>query len=69
MKVRLILVRNCSAQYAEYEYAMEKQCKTIEVDLPITNDDAQRSSNIGYWQIVGYEEIKEKVDEQKSETK
>ena len=38
---------------------MEKQCKTIEVDLPITNDDARKNSNIGYWQIVGYEEINE----------
>ena len=41
MKVRLIFKRNCCAQYAEYEYTMESECKTIEVDLPITNNDAR----------------------------
>ena len=46
-------------EYSEYEYAMEKQCKTVDVELPITNDDARKNSNIGYWQITGYEEIKE----------
>ena len=25
----------------------------------IANDDARKNSNIGYWQIAGYEEIKE----------
>ena len=59
MKVRLIFKRNCCAQYAEYEYTMESECKTIEVDLPITNNDARNNSNIGNWQIIGYEEIKE----------
>lgn len=59
MKVRLLFVRNCTAQYTYDDYTMEKQCKTVEVDLPITNDDARKNSNIGYWQIVGYEEIKE----------
>ena len=59
MKVRLVFVRSCTAQYSEYEYTMEKQCKTVDVELPITNDDARKNSNIGYWQIVGYEEIKE----------
>lgn len=28
MKVRLVFVRNCTVQYSEYEYAMEKQCKS-----------------------------------------
>ena len=55
MKVRLVFVRNCSAQYSN---EVEKQCKSVEVELPITNDDARKNSNIGYWQIVGYEEIK-----------
>ena len=59
MKVRLIFVRNCTARYTYDEYAMEKQCKSIEVELPITNDDARENSNLGYWQIVGYEEIKD----------
>lgn len=59
MKVRLLFMRNGTAQYSYEEYAMEKQCKTVEVDLPITNDDARKNSNIGYWQIVGYEEINE----------
>ena len=59
MKVRLLFMRNGTAQYRYEEYAMEKQCKTVEVDLPITNDDARKNSNIGYWQIVGYEEINE----------
>ena len=59
MKVRLLFMRNGTAQYGYEEYAMEKQCKTVEVDLPITNDDARKNSNIGYWQIVGYEEINE----------
>ena len=59
MKVRLLFVRNGTAQYSYEEYAMEKQCKTVEVDLPITNDDARKNSNIGYWQIVGYEESNE----------
>ena len=59
MKVRLLFMRNGTAQYSYEEYAMEKQCKTIEVDLPIINDDARKNSNIGYWQIVGYEEINE----------
>ena len=59
MKVRLLFVRNGTAQYSYEEYAMEKECKTVEVDLPITNDDARKNSNIGYWQIIGYEEINE----------
>ena len=59
MKVRLVFVRSCTAQYSKYEYTMEKQCKTVDVELPITNDDARKNSNIGYWQIAGYEEIKE----------
>ena len=59
MKVRLLFMRNGTAQYSYEEYAMEKQCKTVEVDLPMTNDDARKNSNIGYWQIVGYEEINE----------
>ena len=59
MKVRLVFVRNSTAQYSNDEYAMEKQCKTVDVELPITNDDARKNSNIGYWQIVGYEEIGE----------
>ena len=59
MKVRLLFMRNGTAQYSYEEYAMEKQCKTVEVDLPITNDDARKNFNIGYWQIVGYEEINE----------
>ena len=59
MKARLIFKRNRCAQYSEYEYTMESECKTIEVDLPITNDDARNSSHIGDWQIIGYEEIKE----------
>ena len=59
MKVRLLFMRNGTAQYSYEEYAMEKQCKTVEVDLPITNDDARKNSNLGYWQIVGYEEINE----------
>ena len=59
MKVRLVFVRNCTAQYSNDECAMEKQCKSVEVELPITNDDARKNSNLGYWQIVGYEEIKE----------
>ena len=59
MKVRLVFVRSCTARYSEYEYTMEKQCKTVDVELPITNDDARKNSNIGYWQIAGYEEIKE----------
>lgn len=59
MKVRLLFMRNGTAQYSYEEYAMEKQCKTVEVDLPITNDDARKNSNIGYWQIIGYEEINE----------
>lgn len=59
MKARLLFMRNGTAQYSYEEYAMEKQCKTVEVDLPITNDDARKNSNIGYWQIVGYEEINE----------
>jgi len=50
-------------KYAD-EYAMEKQCKSVEVELPITNNDARENSNLGYWQIVGYEEIKDsKVEE------
>ena len=48
MKVRLLFMRNGTAQYSYEEYAMEKQCKTVEVDLPITNDDARKNSNIGY---------------------
>ena len=59
MKVRLVFVRNCTARYSEDGYSMEKQCKSVEVALPITNDDARKNSNIGYWQIVGYEEIGE----------
>ena len=59
MKVRLVFVRNGTAQYSNDDYAMEKQCKTVDVELPITNDDARKNSNIGYWQIVGYEEIGE----------
>lgn len=59
MKARLLFMRNCTAQYSYEEYAMEKQYKTVEVDLPITNDDARKNSNIGYWQIIGYEEINE----------
>ena len=59
MKVKLVFVRNCTAQYTYDEYAMEKECKLVEVELPITNDDARKNSNLGYWQIVGYEEIKE----------
>ena len=42
MKVRLVFVRSCTAQYSEYEYTMEKQCKTVDVELPITNDDASK---------------------------
>ena len=59
MKVRLVFVRNGTAQYSNDDCVMEKQCKTVDVELPITNDDARKNSNIGYWQIVGYEEIKE----------
>ena len=59
MKVRLLFMRNGTAQYSYEEYAMKKQCKTVEVDLPITNDDARKNSNIGYLQIIGYEEINE----------
>ena len=59
MKVRLLFMRNGTAQYSNDDYAMEKQCKTVDVELPITNDDARKNSNIGYWQIVGYEEIGE----------
>lgn len=60
MKVRLIFKRNCCAQYAEYEYTMESECKTIEVDLPLENQgDGIR---LGQWQIVGYEEIKEQKE-------
>lgn len=59
MKVRLLFVRNGTAQYSNDDYAMEKQCKTVDVELPITNDDARKNSNIGYWQIIGYEEINE----------
>ena len=59
MKVRLVFVRNGTTQYSNDDYAMEKQCKTVDVELPITNDDARKNSNIGYWQIVGYEEIGE----------
>ena len=59
MKVRLLFIRNCTGRYSEDGYAMEKQCKTVEVDLPITNDDARKNFNLGYWQIVGYEEINE----------
>lgn len=62
MKVRLVFVRNCTAQYSYDDYTMEKQCKSVEVELPITNDDARKNSNLGYWQIVGYEEIKEKKE-------
>ena len=58
MKVRLVFVRNGTAQYSNDDYVMEKQCKTVDIELPITND-ARKNSNIGYWQIVGYEEIKE----------
>lgn len=60
MKVRLVFVRNCTRQYSADEYAMEKQCKSVVVELPITNND----SSLGCWQIVGYEEIKdwEKVE-------
>lgn len=56
MKARLIFKRNLCAQYAEYEYTMESECKTIEVDLPIENQGD--SYRLGNWQIVGYEEIK-----------
>ena len=49
MKVRLVFVRNCTARYSDEEYAMEKQCESVEVELPITNDDARKNSNIGYW--------------------
>ena len=59
MNVRLVFVKNCASQYSNDNYVMEKQCKTVDVELPITNDDARKNSNIGYWQIVGYEEIKE----------
>ena len=59
MKVRLVFVRNGTAQYINDDYVMEKQCKTVDVELPITNDVARKNSNIGYWQIVGYEEIGE----------
>ena len=60
MKARLIFKRNCCAQYAEYEYTMESECKTIEVDLPLENQgDGKR---LGQWQIVGYEEIKEQKE-------
>ena len=59
MNVRLVFVRNCTAQYSNDDYVMEKQCKTVDVELPITNDDARKNSYIGYWQIVGYEEIGE----------
>ena len=59
MKVRLLFVRNCTAQYTYDDYTMEKQCKTVEIELPITNDDARKNSNLGYWQIIGYEEINE----------
>ena len=61
MKVRLLFVRNSAIQYGgkEEDYAMEKQCKTVEVVLPLTNDDARKDSSIGEWQIVGYEEINE----------
>ena len=59
MKVRLVFVRNGTAQYSNDDYVMEKQCKTVDVELPITNNDARKNSNIGYWQIVGYEEIGE----------
>ena len=59
MKVRLLFVRNCTGRYSEDGYAMEKQCKTVEVVLPLTNDDARKDSSIGEWQIVGYEEINE----------
>ena len=64
MKVKLVFVRNCTAQYTYDEYAMEKECKLVEVELPITNDDARKNSNLGYWQIVGYEEIKEKGEKE-----
>ena len=57
MKVRLVFVRNGTAQYSNDDYVMEKQCKTVDVELPITNDVARKNSNIGYWQIAGYEEI------------
>ena len=61
MKVRLIFTRNRTVQYSYDDYVMEKQCKTVEVELPITNDDAGKNSNLGQscWQIVGYEEIKD----------
>ena len=63
MKVRLIFKRNRCAQYAEYEYTMESECKTIEVDLPLENQgDGIR---LGQWQIVGYEEIKEIKENEK----
>ena len=57
MKARLIFKRNRCSQYAEYEYTMESECKTIEVDLPLENQGD--STRLGQWQIVGYEEIKE----------
>ena len=43
MKVRLVFVRNGTAQYSNDDYAMEKQCKTVDVELPITNDDARKT--------------------------
>ena len=35
MKVRLVFVRNGTAQYSNNDYVMEKQCKTVDVELPI----------------------------------
>ena len=35
MKVRLVFVRNCTAQYSNEEYAMEKQCKSVELKSKI----------------------------------
>ena len=59
MKARLIFVRNYTAQYSNDECVMEKECKLVEVELPITNNDTRYNSNIGYWQLIGYEEIME----------
>lgn len=63
MKVKLLLKRNYSTQYSEDEWAKGTECKVIDVDLPnITNEDARRSSFVGEWQIIGYEEIENTKD-------
>lgn len=58
MKVRLIFKKTVTVQYSYDDYGAETECKTVVVNLPISNERKEHQM-CGDWQIIGYEEVKE----------